>query len=201
MLKSYLIQVLKNFNEDKKKKFAGHPLAAFLRNEFPNYLKNITNNPDDYTFSGSAGRGQWTYSPWVAVLNSKITDSVQKGFYVVYLFREDMEGVYLSINQGTIKLLDANKHLKDKEVKTQETLKFRAGEYRKKLNQNLTKDLLKEIDLGVVKSKYGNYYEAGNIFAKYYSLKNMPSEEELESDFKKFMDLYATIIKKTRKIS
>lgn len=197
MIRSYLIRVLRNFNEVKRTKFAGHPLAAFLRNEFPNYLKNLTTNPDDYTFAGSAGRGTWTYSPWVAVLDSKITNSVQRGFYVVYLFREDMKGVYLSINQGTIKLLNANKHLKDKEVRTQDTLKSRAVKYRKKINPNITKDLLEEIDLGVVKSKYGNYYEAGNICAKYYSLNNMPSEEVLEYDFKKFMDLYSTIVKKT----
>lgn len=196
MLKSYLTQVLENYNVVKREKFAKHPFAAFLRNEFPNYLKNLTDNPDDYLFAGSAGRGTWTYSPWVAVLDTRITESVQKGFYIVYLFREDMKGVYLSINQGTIKLLNSNKEFKDKDVRTQETLRSRAVKYRKKINQNLTKDLLEEIDLGVVESKYGNYYEAGNICGKYYSLENMPSEEELESDFKKFIDLYATLVKK-----
>ena len=36
----------------------------------------------------------------------------------------------------------------------------------------------------------GFFYEAGNVYAKYYSLENMPSDKELIEDFKEFMELY-----------
>jgi len=57
----------------------------------------------------------------------------------------------------------------------------------------LTKSLLKEIDLGEIQSRYGIFYEAGNVYAKYYSLENMPSDTELVEDFKEFMKLYDSI--------
>ena len=112
MLKENIEKVLENFDSVKKEKFAAHPIAAHLRHDFPDYLKYLTSQPDRYKFIGSAGRGNWTFTPWVAVLNLKITDSVGKGFYVVYLFRGDGKGVYLSINQGTAKLLKKEEILK-----------------------------------------------------------------------------------------
>ena len=135
-----------------------------------------------------AGRGNWTFTPWVAVLNLKITESVQKGFYVVYLFRGDTKGVYLSINQGTTKLLKQNSN-----IDTEKILKSTAIRYRKRLDRKfpkLTKSLLKEIDLGKIQTRYGIFYEAGNVYAKYYSLEDMPSEKELVEDYKEFMELY-----------
>lgn len=46
----------------------------------------------------SAGIGYWTEIPWIDVFDREITESAQKGYYVVYLFREDMSGVYLSLD-------------------------------------------------------------------------------------------------------
>ena len=44
--------------------------------------------------------GNWAQLPWIAIFNPKITKSAQSGYYIVYLFREDMKGVYISLNQG-----------------------------------------------------------------------------------------------------
>ena len=94
MLRDYIEKILKEYNAARKKEnFADNPLANILRNEIPNYLKKITDFPENYKFSGSAGQGNWTYSPWVGVFNKKITESAQRGYYIVYLFREDMKGV------------------------------------------------------------------------------------------------------------
>lgn len=191
MLKENIEKVLENFDKAKKEKFAAHPIAAHLRRDFPNELKDLTSQQDKYKFVGSAGRGNWTFTPWVAVLNLKITDSVRKGFYVVYLFRGDSKGVYLSINQGTIKLLNEKG-----DIQTEQILKSKADQLRKRLDKKfpeLTKSLLKEIDLGEIQARYGTFYEAGNVYAKYYSLENMPSNKELTEDFKEFMELYDSI--------
>src|SRR5215831_13840029 len=48
----------------------------------------------------SVGQGNWARVPWVAFIDTRITDTTQRGIYGVFLFREDMSGVYLTFNQG-----------------------------------------------------------------------------------------------------
>jgi MrcB-like, N-terminal domain len=50
----------------------------------------------------SAGKGTWARVPWVALLDSRVTTKVSgDGIYVILLFRADMSGVYMTLNQGT----------------------------------------------------------------------------------------------------
>jgi hypothetical protein len=50
----------------------------------------------------SAGKGTWARVPWVALLDSRVTAKVSgDGAYVILLFRADMSGVYMTLNQGT----------------------------------------------------------------------------------------------------
>lgn len=53
---------------------------------------------------GSCGAGTWTRYPWIAIYNEKITTTIQRGVYIVYLFSEDMSRVYLTLNQGCTNL-------------------------------------------------------------------------------------------------
>src|SRR5215510_14647495 len=48
----------------------------------------------------SYGKGNWASVPWIAFLDSRETTTTQSGVYVVFLFPEDMRGVYLTYNQG-----------------------------------------------------------------------------------------------------
>ena len=52
----------------------------------------------------SAGQGNWARVPWVALMEEDETTSTQRGVYAVFLFREDMSGVYLTWNQGVTEL-------------------------------------------------------------------------------------------------
>ena len=191
MLRDYVEKVLIEYNDVRNKEnFSDNPLAKVLRNEFPNYLKEITDNPENYKFDGSAGQGNWTYSPWVAVFNKKITESAQKGYYIVYLFRENMKGVYLSLNQGMTNI----KKQTSNNSQTKDLLSSRAEDFRNQLKDSISGELLEEIDLEVENSPNAPFYEAGNIYAKYYSIDNLPSEESLESDFKEFLRLYELLV-------
>ena len=53
----------------------------------------------------SVGQGVWAKVPWIVILDREVTSSVQDGVYVVLLFRADMSGVYLTLNQGVTKLI------------------------------------------------------------------------------------------------
>jgi 5-methylcytosine-specific restriction protein A len=83
-----------------QEEFTQHPLANFIRNDFRDELKNASGENDRLVFKGSAGQGNWARAPWVGVFDQLVTTSAQRGYYAVLLFREDMEGVYLSLNQG-----------------------------------------------------------------------------------------------------
>ncbi len=48
----------------------------------------------------SWGKGSWTPTPWLAIFDTTVTDSAKKGIYPAILFRSDMDGFYLSLEQG-----------------------------------------------------------------------------------------------------
>ncbi|MFC1931214.1 MrcB family domain-containing protein, partial [Chloroflexota bacterium] len=96
MLRENILRVLTSYHQATNEPFANHQLAQFLRHEFPASLRSLVDIPARYKFEGSAGQGQWARCPWVAVFDVLITETVQSGYYPVFLFREDMRGVYLS---------------------------------------------------------------------------------------------------------
>jgi len=51
----------------------------------------------------SVGKGNWASVPWLAFLDTRETTSAKHGLYCLFLFREDMSGVYLALTQGSAK--------------------------------------------------------------------------------------------------
>jgi len=181
-LRDMILKVLQEYSNARNESFTGHPLANLIRREIPRELERITGD-ERYLVRGSAGQGNWATIPWIAVMDPQITDTTMKGYYIVYLFREDMEGLYLSLHQG---VSDINKEYGEK--KANKTLRAMAEEFRGQINQ---KGLLEEISLG--KGGLAPLYEAGNIYAKYYPASALPSEEEIEGDLKLFLKLYDSL--------
>lgn len=191
MLKEHIEQILKNYKRVRNETFTEHPIATLLRTTFPEDLEKIIDEPNKYKITGSAGQGNWTYSPWVAIFDKRITKNAQSGFYPVYLFKEDMSGVYLSLNQGAADLKNKYGNKRANEI-----LNKRSKEFREKLNGLIpvSDDLLESIDLKVENSPNAPFYETCNIYAKYYALEDLPSEEKLESDLKEILEIYDLLI-------
>ena len=59
----------------------------------------------DLLINISVGQGNWATVPWIALLNTKITESTQEGIYVVFLIATALDRVFLTLNQGTTKLV------------------------------------------------------------------------------------------------
>ncbi len=153
--------------------------------EVPEQLRNLIEFSDAYEFVGSAGQGQWAKCPWVAVFDRLITDSVQSGYYVVYLFRQDMKGVYLSLNQGVTEIREKYKD------NPMSVLKIRAMDFRAQIGDIPEEFSELSIDLSSSsKSDLSAYYEAGNIIASYYPKKNLPDEETLVSQLRQMVKIY-----------
>ena len=187
MIQELFDKVLKEYITAKDENFTEHSLKHILTNEIPEFLKLNIKNSYKYKVSGSAGQGTWTYLPWIAIMDKEITESPQRGYYAVYLFREDMKGVYLSLNQGMTEIK------KEKGIaKTKEILKNTAIEYRK-LIDTFSSDYTKVIDLGIQNSPAAPFYEDGNIYAKYYEFGNIPSDEILLKDLNEILSFYDSI--------
>jgi energy-coupling factor transporter ATP-binding protein EcfA2 len=159
-------------------------LAKLLRNDLPDDIKTVVNR--DFIVKGSAGQGNWTNLPWVGIFNPEITSSAQSGYYIVYLFSEDMEGFYLSLNQGVTEIKNKYGNTNAKEYLIDSSASFR-----KNIPQKISNELMSDISLG--NGNFAPYYEAGNIYAKYYSKDDLPTEDVLIDDLKEFIKIYDSI--------
>ncbi len=163
-------------------------MAAFIRTEFPDTLKGLSDDPDRYIFKGSPGNGRWTRSPWAAVFDILITESARSGYYPVYLFREDFSGVYLSLNQGVTEI--RGKY----QSKAKDALRTRAADFRAQLGGLAAGFPLAEVDLRPSSaSNLSSFYEAGNICATFYDQGDLPPEGRMAADFRDMLRCYETL--------
>jgi len=172
-----------------RQKFSQHDLAKFIRNECRKSIEQIVNDGDRFIVKGSAGQGTWARGPWIGIFDRLVTTGAQSGFYPVYLFREDMGGVYLSLN---LAMTEAKKLYK---ADAKEALQARAANYRAMLGSDLRGFSAAKINLAP--STDGNdtaYYEKGNICAKFYPANEIPDEAVLLRDLSRMLDLYGQLI-------
>ena len=185
-MKEIFLPVLENYLDEKNNNFKNNDLANKIRNIFPERLNELIRDEGDrYIVEGSSGKGNWADSPWIAIFDTLITTKARSGYYLVYLFREDMEGFYLSLNQGVTRIQEIYK----KDVKS--VLASKASDYRDRLVYD--KDDLIEIDLKS-NSRLPRLYEKGNILARYYDKANLPDDETLKKDFFDFLNYYKLLV-------
>jgi 5-methylcytosine-specific restriction protein A len=185
-----LLQVLQSYPAAKLESFSGHATAQFVRRGLPSSIRNALPAADELLLvKGSAGQANWVRGPWVAIFNRLVTESAQRGFYPVYLFAEDMSGVYLSINQA---MTEAKEQYRS-DAKT--ALRARAENFRAMLGPNVQPFTTEPIDLAPSSpSNDTAFYEAGNICSVHYTAAGMPAEPVLIGHLMRALDLYQTLI-------
>ena len=92
----YILEYYKDWSE---KVDSSTKLYKVLTNTLPDKIW-YTLEISDLIVKGSMGQGNKTQYPWIAIMDKNITQSTQYGLYMVYLFKRDMIGFYLSLNQG-----------------------------------------------------------------------------------------------------
>ncbi|KOP64868.1 ATPase [Bacillus sp. FJAT-18019] len=95
-----LNEIMESYTSARNQAFAGHPLGTLFRQRIPEQIRSLSYISPNYKVQGSVGQGNWADVPWIAVMDKRITDTTQHGEYIVYLFSEDMDSVYLTLNQG-----------------------------------------------------------------------------------------------------
>lgn len=93
-------QILNHYVQSRSESLKSHPTADLVCKQVPSTIREMPFISHEYSVVGSVGKGNWAFVPWIAIMNSSITNSTQRGYYIVYLFSEDMKRLYLSFVQG-----------------------------------------------------------------------------------------------------
>lgn len=179
-MENILKEPLEQYLTAKEKSFKGNDLAHRLRHDFPEFVASLIPDKERYKVVGSAGQSRWAECPWIAVYDTLITESAQTGYYPVYIFKTDMSGVYLSLNQGVTRIKE------DYKKDAKHILRLRAQDFRAKIDFKLN-DL---IEINLEAKGDARLYEDGNIIAKYYPAENIPNTEQLRADLFDYLNLY-----------
>ena len=185
-LSATIEQILRNYPiEEIGEGLTDNRVRDLLESDLVSQLQSLVDN-GDLVYEASAGKGRWTSIPWVAVLDTRVTDTINEGVYVVYLFEPKQERVSLTLNQG-VKRLREDRGMAD----ARKELHARADKIRARL------DLL-EFSKGVLEfpdaSSRNQLYGPGTIAYKQYELGEMPDEETLRTDFRQLTGAYQDLI-------
>lgn len=185
-------KILSKYSEAYKYKSADSVLISTLKDELPFEIRKIIVEKERYKVKGSIGAGNLPAIPWVAIFDILVTETATAGYYPVFLFRDDMSGFYLSLNQGVTKILETEKFQKD----AIGILKLMGDNFRAQISvipSGFTSEDIKLKLLKVTTPKYAKSYEAGNIISKFYSADNLPSEKEIKTDITEILKVYELI--------
>lgn len=197
LFKDYLLKVLTEYQTESRNEFAGNKLADFIRHG-PLSCDIFSNlDSDKYKIKASVGNGQWAAVPWLSIFDKEITESAQRGYYIVYLFTADLSGVYLSLNQGYTRYTEKYHH-QDPEKKIKLVSMYWQANlpFLKNTNGFNSKNI--NLSYNGTGSALPKGYELGNIFSKFYSadtLTKMSTDEILSQDLDDMIDAYKELKK------
>lgn len=155
-------------------------MNAVVRKTLVDALRQTGIIRDHYILKGSTGQGQWAAVPWLAIMDSRITKSTQSGVYIVYLFAENGQALYLTMNQGCSKQVQAL----GRSSAINELLKL-VSRVRGIVPCPIDFISGNDINLGNI------LYEKACIFYKCYSLNKFPSDEVMINDLRRLLSTYA----------
>jgi 5-methylcytosine-specific restriction protein A len=164
--------------------FAGSPQAQLLKYRLPAAIRDAIPDLGGVIVEGSAGKGDWTHTPWVALLDQAVTTTVEEGYYIVYLLSLGCERLFLTIGQGCTELKERSGIPKSKEE-----LERRAGQMRSRVRGRARRLRPLNIRLGTG-SWRGQLYEPGVVVGVEYQTSSLPSEADLRQDLEEALSLY-----------
>lgn len=76
------------------------PIHDLVLYGFKGIIEEWLPNNQKWLVKGSDGQGNVIRTPWIAVMDKEITTTATQGYYVVYLFEENLKRMYLEIGFG-----------------------------------------------------------------------------------------------------
>ena len=178
--------ILENYNDGSEKVDSSTELYKVLTKTLPNKI-GYTLGISDLIVKGSMGQGNKTQYPWIAIMDKNITQSTQYGLYMVYLFKRDMTGFYLSLNQGITffeKEYGKNRYINATLV---------ADYFRTQIEETSFSKNEIDITCGDKSKSLGYGYQRTNIISKYYPIDKL-DEKMLIRDLFGLYHIYDDIL-------
>ena len=177
----------------KQEKTWKDPFRDIISKDIPTLIKNCASITQPYLAEGSYGKGLWTAVPWIAIFDSRITMSAQKGVYIVYLLNKDSKELYLTFEIAATEVMGIKTDSKGNAIftgvvgnnnpKVKKALRERATTI-----QNELKNDYFNADENIHTGSSG--YDNGAIYYKKYTLKDLPDGEGLVADLNKMLSVY-----------
>jgi 5-methylcytosine-specific restriction protein A len=164
---------------------AKHVLPGF----FLHQIEESGRGAGNYRCYGSYGEpyGPFADVPWIVCYKHSDLSTEKRAYVVAMLFRKDMTGCWLSLNQG---FTQGNEPQGIHQVAGSEPLSGTSALTH--LSAIPDQFVVGPIDLAAT-STTGRRYEVGAGVSRFYSATAIPSETELAADFLQLLDLYDQI--------
>ncbi len=139
--------------------------------------------------NSSFGKGNWANVPWLSIIDQARQATMQNGEYIVFLFKSDMSGFYLTLNQGVTEPLKLGKKegikiLEETAIKLRDALSYEDKLRLSEDSFNLSNNIF------LASSGLGAKYEPGTIINKFYKSGNLPTEAEISDDLRVLLEIY-----------
>ncbi|MDF7775913.1 DUF3578 domain-containing protein [Sphingomonas sp. AOB5] len=194
-LASLFRAVLRGYDQARLQEFGGHPLASLIRDDIPEKIRGVVPDDERFQIKGSPGNGRWAEVAWAAIFDSLITSTAQSGYYLVYLFKSDLSGIYLSLNQGVTSVRQQYGSGAHRALAT------RARDFQSRIEPSTAGLILGEINLASYdKFTLGSYYDAGAICSIFYPATNIPSDDQLSADLRHMMGVYGELVARDERL-
>lgn len=175
-----------------------HTVHKLVVKDVPKILESWTPTPDKYKFVGSDGQGNILRSPWFATLNTEVTTSATKGYYLVYCVSEDFKTIFLTIGFGATQFSDIYGKGKKFFEKTEQAVQNMRLNTQVLLEQNLNKsrEITFQSKPALTESDDFNLkaYQSCCIYAVEYQIANLPSEDLLRTHYQEYLKLYDAMV-------
>jgi len=153
-------------------------ISGIITERIPKILSDVFDT-NKYEITGSIGKGRQTKCPWVAVMDKEITDTTQKGVYIVFLMTANLREVYITIGQGTTVEGIFGRRLKGNDILT------RKEQIRSMLN--LKNKYLQENDDVDVADKH---YKKSLIYSCPWDLSTTENKSEILEEYERAYQKY-----------
>ena len=150
----------------------------------------VVQNRTNITVKWAVGQGNWARVPHISFLDQRETTTTQRGLYAVFLFREDLSGVYLTLNQGVTEFTKDHSHSEARKI-----LRDRANRFGLLVPELAKSGFLidSEIDLKT-EGDLGLDYEASTIAYKLYSRGAVPLDAAISADLDQLLQCYDKLL-------
>jgi 5-methylcytosine-specific restriction protein B len=185
-LRAFFSRVMENYSQAKTEPFKGHPIRKLMRQDLPAELKKLSFlKKDNYKIKGAVGQGNWVNVPWIAIMDTRITDTTRRGEYVVYLFSDDMRFLYLTLNQGVTVPLEQGRR---------QGYEYLIQKVREMRNLLPLENIMKDDRIYLTDSGIGRDYQVSTVGYIRYDRENMPDDETLISDLENMIENYSIYV-------